>query len=186
MSSFIVLLWAFEIVTVSSDYSSWVWDGAYHNKTNGPSSNNCQHLVQFIKWNYCIMFHSSISWLLWLWYDHRLVMQHCIWGWWHCVHVNYLVSVSPDHALLASFLVGYLNKTVFIFGDTSVSTLRVVFWVLICTKMLMVMHVNHQTLSLFDIGFIFSFCRPAVFLSLAEWIHTNQCPWASHVQLMDF
>ena len=87
---------------------------------------------------------------------------------------------------LASFVFGDLNNPVFISSDASVSTLRVVFGFLFALRMSMVVHANHQTLSLFHIGIIVSFCRSAVLLSLAEWIHTNQCPWASHVQLMDF
>jgi hypothetical protein len=87
---------------------------------------------------------------------------------------------------LASYVFGDLNKPVFISGDASASTLRVVFGFLLALKMSMVAHVNHQILSLFDIGISVPFCRSAVLISLAEWIYTNQCPWASHVQLMDF
>ena len=97
------------------------------------------------------------------------------------------LSVSLQIMLyLANFVFGDMNKHVFIFGDVSASTLRVVSWFLFALKMSMVAHANHQTLSLFDIGIIVSFYRSAVFISLAKWIQTNQCSWASHVQLMDF
>ena len=148
---------------------------------------NCQHLDQFVKWKYLFPVHSSsISWLLWLWYAHRLVMQHCIWGWWRCVYVNYLVSVPPANALLSQLCLWWFEQTCIHFWWCFCQHIEGGLLVLVALKMSMFAHANHQTLSLFWYWIIFSFCRSAVLISLAEWIHTNQCPWASHVQLMDF
>lgn len=148
---------------------------------------NCQHLDQFVKWKHlCPVHSSSVSWLLWLWCDYRLVMQHCIWGWWRCAYVNYLVSVPPDNALLSQLRLWWCEQTCVQFRWCFCQHIEGGLWVLICTKNVNDCACESSDFVPFDIGIIVSFCRSAVLLSPAEWIHTNQCPWASHVQLMDF
>lgn len=56
---------------------------------------------------------------------------------------------------LASFVCGDVNKPVFNSGDASVSTLRVVFGFLFALKTSMIVHANHQTLSLLTLESLF-------------------------------
>lgn len=96
---------------------------------------NCQHLDQFVKWTCLFAVHSSsISWLLWLWYDRRLVTQHYIWGWWRCVYVNYLVSVPPDNALLSQLCLWWFEQTCIHFRWCFCQHIEGGLWVLIGTK----------------------------------------------------